>query len=438
MSGLQPAREKHKFSRLGVEGKRSPLNTPSCYAPGMSSHDTIIIGAGAAGLMCALTAGQRGRRVLVLERSNKPGKKILMSGGGKCNFTNLHITPERFVSANPHFCKSALSRYTQWDFIDLVKHHGIDYFEKHTINGLSGQLFCRQSSRQIVDMLLDECHRANIEIRKDCETTAVAHREGYQLTTGQGAYSADSLVVASGGLSIPSLGGSDYGYKLASQFGVRVLPLSAGLVPLTFSDSMKGFCSHLSGVSCEVIISCQSGDLNQSASFREDLLFTHRGLSGPAVLQLSSYWKPGETVTINLLPGNDAVSLLMSWKSDHPRSLLRTLLADKLPGRLVLQLEKLIWKNVADLPMAQWPDRQIESIARHLQCWQVKPAATEGYRTAEVTMGGVDTRDLSSKTMESKTSGLYFIGEVVDVTGHLGGFNFQWAWASGHAAGMAV
>jgi len=394
--------------------------------------DTIILGAGAAGLMCAITAAQRGRNVLVLERSNKIGKKILMSGGGRCNFTNLHISPERFLSANPHFCKSAISSYTQWDFIELVECHGIEYFEKETVNGLSGQLFCRQSSKQIVAMLLAKCEKAGVEIRRNCETSSVKYKEGFHLASKQGDFSTNTLVVASGGLSIPSLGGSGLGYQLAGQFGLRLLPTTAGLVPFTFSDAMKDLFVRLSGVSCEVVIS------NQRASFREDLLFTHRGLSGPAVLQLSSYWKPGEAVEINLLPDMPATALLMDWKREQPRSVLRTQLATRLPGKLVQELQALHWPQSSEKPLADWPDRQLEHVANQLQSWELKPAATEGYRTAEVTLGGVDTRDLSSKTLESNVPGLFFIGEVVDVTGHLGGFNFQWAWSSGVAAGRAL
>jgi len=397
-----------------------------------SKLDTIIIGAGAAGLMCALTAGQRGRRVLVLERSNKVGKKILMSGGGRCNFTNLHISPERFISANPHFCKSALSRYTQWDFIDLVERHGIEYFEKQTVNGLSGQLFCEESSKQIVAMLLEECRTAGAEVRTQCDIHCVDHTDGFHLETSQGNFSAPSLVVAAGGLSVPSLGGSDFGYQLGRQFGLNLLPVSAGLVPFTLTDSLKELSSSLSGVSCEVIVS------NARASFREDLLFTHRGLSGPAVLQLSSYWKPGESVSIDLLPGCDAGEKLKTMKREHPKSLLRTRLGHCLPKQLVARLEILFWRDLAEKPLADWSGRHLETLAGQLQEWTIRPAATEGYRTAEVTLGGVDTRELSSKTMESGTPGLFFIGEVVDVTGHLGGFNFQWAWASGYAAGSAV
>jgi predicted Rossmann fold flavoprotein len=398
----------------------------------MTAYDTIIIGAGAAGLMCAITAGNRGRRVLILDRSNKVGKKILMSGGGRCNFTNLQTAPDHFVSANPHFCKSALSRYTQWDFIDLVERHRIEYFEKQTVNGLSGQLFCRQSSKQVLAMLLDECSRAGADIRTHCETLSVTHKDGYHLQTSQGLFSAQTLVVASGGLSIPSLGGSGFGYQLAEQFGLHLLPTTAGLVPFTFSGAMKDLCGRLSGISCEAILSCQK------SSFREDILFTHRGLSGPAVLQISSYWMPGETISVNLLPGLDVNNMLRAWKREHPRAMLRTLLGTKLPKKLAWELESLYWPGQREWLLAEWPDRQLETVAEQLRAWRLKPAATEGYRTAEVTLGGVDTRELSSRTMESGTPGLFFIGEVIDVTGQLGGFNFQWAWSSGYAAGQAL
>ena len=397
-----------------------------------ATYDSIVIGAGAAGLMCAITAAQRSRRVLVLERSNKIGKKILMSGGGRCNFTNLHTSPDRFISANPHFCKSALGRYTPGHFIELVDAHGIAWFEKQTVTGLSGQLFCEQSSKQIVALLLDECARAQVEIRTHCETECVNHGSAFEVVTNQGVFTSETLVVASGGLSIPSLGGSGFGYELARQFGLPVLPQSAALVPLTFTDAVKNVCAELSGVSCEVEVS------NARARFREDMLFTHRGLSGPAVLQISSYWKPGESIHVDLLPGQDGGTLLKTWKREHPRALLRTPLATVLPRQLVLALEKLMWSGMGEQMLAEWPDRALEEVARKLRDWALKPAATEGYRTAEVTLGGVDTRELSSKTMESRTPGLFFIGEVVDVTGHLGGFNFQWAWASGHAAGEAL
>ena len=416
----------------------------------MKTPDLIVIGAGAAGLMCAMTAAKRGHRVLILERSNKPGKKILMSGGGRCNFTNLHIAPDRFLSSNPHFCKSALSRYTQWDFISLVEKHGIEYFEKETVNGLSGQLFCRQSSKLILLMLMEECRQRGVEIRLNCEIEAVVHSSaewvnnvssggavsapgaGFHLRTNLGNFSSETLVVAAGGLSVPSLGGSGIGYELAESFGLRLLPKSAGLVPFTFTDSMHTVCERLAGVSTEAVL------FNDRQSFREDILFTHRGLSGPAALQLSSYWSPGDAISASLLPDHNVMEFFLNWKKQQPRTLLRTHLDHLLPRKLVLELEQLWWPELAETALAEWPNVWLEAVAQKLESWTLKPAGTEGYRTAEVTLGGVDTRDLSSKTMESATPGLFFIGEVVDVTGHLGGFNFQWAWSSGFVAGQAV
>jgi predicted Rossmann fold flavoprotein len=397
-----------------------------------TAYDSIVLGAGAAGLLCAFTAARRGRRVLVLDRANKPGKKILMSGGGRCNFTNLHTAPDRYLSANPHFCKSALSRYTQWDFIELVERHGIDYFEKETVNGLSGQLFCRRSSKQVVAMLLAECERAGVEVRLECETTSVEHGDGFRLETDRGGFQAETLVVASGGLSIPSLGGSAFGYRLAEQFGLRLLPTLPGLAPLMFTGPDKALFERLSGVSCEAVVS--AGD----AAFREDLLFTHRGLSGPAVLQASSHWRPGNVIQLDLLPATDAAAEFLRWKAQHPRALLRGRLDRLLPHALVVELERLFWPERMETPLAEWPDATLAARAHQLKAWNVRPAASEGYRKAEVTLGGVDTRDLSSKTMESPVPGLFFIGEVVDVTGELGGFNFQWAWSSGYAAGQAL
>jgi predicted Rossmann fold flavoprotein len=418
----------------------------------MKHPDLIVIGAGAAGLMCAISAARRGRRVLVLERSNKVGKKILMSGGGRCNFTNLHVAPDRYLSGNPHFCKSALSRYTQWDFIAWVEDSGIEYFEKETVNGLSGQLFCRESSKLIVALLMNECSRLGVDVRTHCETHSIRHsaghwllnpgdskvsedalaNSGFHLKTNQGRFSAETLVVASGGLSIPSLGGSGIGYELASSFGLRLVPGSAGLVPFTFTDALHEVFSRLSGVSLEAVLS------NDRQSFREDILLTHRGLSGPAALQISSYWRAGESIMADLLPDVDTRPLLLEWKKAHPRSLIRTQLSHLLPHKLVLELEQLWWPDLAETALAEWSNQRLEKLAGALSAWSLKPAGTEGYRTAEVTLGGVDTRDLSSKTMESSVSGLFFIGEAVDVTGHLGGFNFQWAWSSGHVAGESV
>ncbi|MCG6974842.1 MAG: NAD(P)/FAD-dependent oxidoreductase [Acidiferrobacterales bacterium] len=392
----------------------------------MADYDVIVLGAGAAGLMCAIEAGKRGRRVLVLERANKVGKKILMSGGGRCNFTNLNIEPGCYLSRNPHFCKSALSQYTQWDFIELVKRHNIPFHEK-----TQGQLFCDHSSKDILAMLLAECQVAGATIRTDCEVETVSGEQPFTVLTKKGNFEAGSLVIATGGLSIPTLGGSGFGYELARQYGLSVLPTRAGLVPFTFTDATRDLCDRLSGVSLPVSVS------TDGHSFADSMLFTHRGLSGPAILQLSSYWAPGQVIRIDLLPGVEAGELLKSFKQDHPRALLRTLLARHLPAKLVAELEQLWWLAYSDIPLAEIPDKVLTQLASNLNGWPLKPAGSEGYRTAEVTLGGVSTDGLSSKTMECKAHpGLYFIGEVVDVTGHLGGYNFQWAWSSGYVAGQ--
>ena len=400
-----------------------PTNIPFGGKP-----DVLVLGAGAAGLMCAMQAASRGRKVLVLERSNKPGKKILMSGGGRCNFTNLYVEPNRFLSGNPHFCKSALSRYTQWDFIDLVQRHKIAYHEKS-----QGELFCDDSSRQILDMLLDECHLAGVQILTNCETHSVHKNERFELKTATGPISAQSLVVATGGLSIPKLGGSGFGYQLARQFDLNVLPTRAGLVPFTFTDSMHEITARLSGLALEVAAS------TPDMSFSDSMLFTHRGLSGPAMLQLSSYWHDSQQISINLLPSRDPAHWIIEHKRRSPRGLLRTALAEILPRALVMELQQLWWPERAETPLAEWSDRELQALGEKLANWTLRPAGTEGYRTAEVTLGGVDTNQVSSRSMECTTvPNLYFIGEVLDVTGHLGGFNFQWAWSSGHAAGEAV
>ena len=394
----------------------------------MKTADVLVIGAGAAGLMCAIVAGSRGRTVTVLEGSNKVGKKILMSGGGRCNFTNLNCDPSYFLSGNPHFCISALSRYTPWDFVAMVEKHGIPYHEKTV-----GQLFCDNSSKDIVAMLLDECATAGVDIRTHCEIESVGYNDGFVVATNIGEYRAASLVVASGGLSIPKMGATGIGYEIARQFGHEIIPTGAALVPLTFTGSLLEMTGRLSGVSLPATVS------TREQSFSDDVLFTHRGMSGPAVLQLSSYWSPGETIVVDLLPGTDAAEDLLEAKRSRPRSLLRSVLTGPLPRALVQELQDLFWPDVADVALAEIADEQLQRIAGQLQRWSMKPAATEGYRTAEVTIGGVDTTGLSSRTMESlRQPGLYFIGEVVDVTGHLGGFNFQWAWASGHAAGEVV
>jgi hypothetical protein len=394
----------------------------------VNQYDVIIIGAGAAGLMCAATAARRGRRVLLLDNSRKVGKKILMSGGGRCNFTNRHVQPDNYVSANPHFCKSALKRYTQWDFIALVERYGIAYHERD-----HGQLFCDGSAREILDMLLAECDRPEVTLCAGCEIGEIDHAQRYRLQTSLGEFSADSLVVATGGLSIPSMGSSGFGYTIAHQFGLRVLPQRAGLVPFTFSDRMKEVCTQLAGISLPVRMH------TDNHSFAEQLLFTHRGLSGPVVLQISNYWRTGEPVVVDLLPDTAAEALLLTLKATHPRGLLKNLLAQKLPRKLINQLMALYWAEWSERPVSDMPDQLLRRIAGQLNGWTLKPAGTEGYRTAEVTLGGVDTDELSSKTMESRRQrGLYFIGEVMDVTGHLGGFNFQWAWSSGYAAGQFV
>ncbi len=392
-------------------------------------YDVIIIGGGAAGLFCAFTAGQRGRSVLVLDSSNKVGKKILMSGGGRCNFTNLDIQPENYLSANPHFCKSALNGYNQWQFIDMVAQHQIAYHErKH------GELFCDDSAKDILAMLLDECEQAKVNIKTKCDIKAIASQaSGYALQTSLGGYQCQSLVIATGGLSIPTMGATGFGYEIAEQYGLNLLPRTAGLVPFTFTDWVKELSERLSGLAVDVEMS-----VNNTA-FRENLLFTHRGISGPAALQLSSYWQPGQKISINLLPDLQSNTLLLDYKKSSPKSLLRNLLSQHLSKGLVLELQNLYWSNHADKPMAEIPDAVLMGVAAQLENWQLKPSGTEGYRTAEVTLCGVDTDHLSSKTMECKTQpGLYFVGEVMDVTGHLGGYNFQWAWASGHAAGQYV
>lgn len=389
----------------------------------MHTTDVVIIGAGAAGLMCAMTAAARGRDVLLLEHANKAGKKILMSGGGRCNFTNVHTAPENFASQNPHFCKSALARYTPRDFIALVEQHRVPYHEKKL-----GQLFCDNRSHDIRDLLVDECRRAGVGLHL---RTAVHHitksEEGYELETDLGPVACASLVIATGGLSIPTMGATGFGYEVARQFGHEVLPTRAGLVPFTISDHrLKALCTELSGTAVAASAGCNG------ERFRENILFTHRGLSGPAILQISSFWNPGDSVEIDLLPDRDAREWLRGRQDERPDAELRTVLSEVFSKKMAA-----LWTD--SKPMKQHTPADLGAIADGLAAWRVTPAGTEGYRTAEVTLGGVDTREISSKTMESRRSpGLYFIGEVLDVTGHLGGFNFQWAWASGHAAAQAV
>ncbi len=394
----------------------------------MEKFDVIIIGAGAAGMFCAAQAGQRGRRVLLLDNGKKPGRKILMSGGGRCNFTNLYTEPAAYLSHNPHFCKSALARYTQWDFIDLVNRHGIAWHEKTL-----GQLFCDDSAQQIVDLLVKECQQGNVTLRLRSEVLSVMRDEhGYTLQLNGAEVQAEKLVIASGGLSMPGLGASPFGYKVAEQFGLKVFPTRAGLVPFTLHKPLLDHLQTLSGVSLPTVMTAQDGTV-----FKEAMLFTHRGLSGPAVLQLSSYWQPGEFVSVNLSPQQDLDALLNDERSAHPNQSLKNTLAKVLPKRLIEVLQTL--GTVPDVTLKQLNSRQQGELVEALHQWRVQPNGTEGYRTAEVTLGGVDTTQLSSKTMEARdVPGLYFIGEVVDVTGWLGGYNFQWAWSSAWACAQAV
>ena len=394
-------------------------------------YDVLVIGAGASGLMTAYMAAQRGRRVVVVEKANKVGKKILMSGGGKCNFTNLYVEPENFISHNPHFVISALTRYTNWDFIGMVCEYGIEYEErKH------GQLFTLNGAKEILAMLLSECDKTGlVDIKTSCEVKAVnaVDNQGFQVATSLGYFEVESVVVASGGLSIPTLGGSGIGYEIAKQFGHYIYPTRAGLVPFTFSDNFKEVTMRLSGNAVEATLS------NELNSFTEALLFTHRGLSGPSSLQLSNYWDVGQSFKVDFLPSVDLFDFFKSRKQSQPKVLLRTLLTEHLPKSVVLELQNLIWTEVAETSIGNISDDKLEQIAKRLHSFEVKPSGTEGYRTAEVTLGGVDTTEVSSKTMESKKQkGLFFVGEILDVTGHLGGFNFQWAWSSAHAASEYV
>lgn len=389
-------------------------------------YDVIVIGAGAAGLMCAIEAGKRGKSVLVLDKTNKPGKKILMSGGGRCNFTNTKASPQQFISNNPHFCKSALSRYTPLDFIALVEKHHIPYFEKKL-----GQLFCKEKSFRIVDMLLKESEINRVQLKLNQTISLIAREsQGFVLESNQTRYRCEALVVATGGLSIPTLGSSPFGYQIASQFGLHVYPTRAGLVPLTLHVEDKLRYENLSGISIESRVSCHN------EAFDENILFTHRGLSGPSILQISSYWHPGDEILIEFLPDLDAYQLLLETQKLHGDMHCRTLLSQHLPKRV---LDTFYSDVVLNKPLKQLGHAQLKKIADTIQAWKIKPNGTEGYRTAEVTLGGVDCNEVSSKTFEAnRVPGLYFIGEVLDVTGWLGGYNFQWAWSSGWAAGQAV
>ncbi|MEE4300147.1 MAG: NAD(P)/FAD-dependent oxidoreductase [Pseudomonadales bacterium] len=407
---------------------------------GRDHFDVVVIGAGAAGLFCAITAGRRGRRVLVLDHADRIGKKILMSGGGRCNFTHLHSTPEHFLSANPHFCKSALSRYTPWDFLALVDGHGIPHHEK-----TPGQLFCDRSSKDIVAMLQAECDAAGVEIRtrqpvriralaasaaEGEDGPAASERGVHELETPGGPVGCDALVVATGGYSIPTLGATGFAFDLARSLGLAIRPTRAALVPFTLTPEQLAQLEDLSGVSVDAEVR------SEGPAFREPLLFTHRGLSGPGMLQASTYWTPGHTVAVDLFPGIDLAAHLREARTRRPRQSVRTVLAEQLPKRVV---QRWCEHFVRDQSLAELSDAAIDEIVASCQPWRVLPAGTEGWRTAEVTLGGIDTGALSSKTMECRAHpGLYFVGEAIDVTGQLGGHNFQWAWASGHAAGTAA
>lgn len=390
-------------------------------------RDVIIIGAGAAGLFCAAEAAKRGRKVEVLDHAKRLGGKILMSGGGRCNFTNMYSAPENFLSQNKHFCKSALSRYTQWDFIALVEQYGIAYHEKTL-----GQLFCDNSAKDIVDMLMQECKNAGVIVTNRCEVGEVSYKDGhYHVQSAKGEYIAESLVIATGGLSMPKLGATPFGYRVAEQFGIPIVPTRAALVPFTLHDHDKEVLAELSGISVDASAECNN------TQFNENILFTHRGLSGPAVLQISSYWEPGQSVAFNMFPNADLFALLKQEQAQSPDVLMSTALAKIYPKRFVqTALEYLKLENKA---LKQYQGKQLEQLSQAFQQWEIKPNGTEGYRTAEVTLGGVDTDHISSKTMECKSqAGLYFIGEVLDVTGWLGGYNFQWAWSSAWVAGQVV
>jgi predicted Rossmann fold flavoprotein len=388
---------------------------------GLITYDVIVLGAGAAGMMCAIEAGKRGRSVLMIERNAKAGEKIRISGGGRCNFTNLHTRADAFISENPHFCKSALARYTPHDFIELVEKHGIAYHEKKL-----GQLFCDGSAQAIIDMLRSECEQARVSIRLGCEVQRVAKSDRFQVKTSDGLFESQSLVVATGGLSVPQLGATNLGYEIARSFGLKVTKLRPGLVPLTVGEDDLELCRDLSGVSLDAVVGIDG------TQFHENLLFTHRGVSGPAILQISSYWREGEPITINLLPRSEIMKEFETQASGDMS--FGTRLGCLLPNRFV---KRWCHPALASKPLKKCSPKEIRDEVDRLQHWQLKPKGTEGFGKAEVTVGGVDTDELSSKTMESNdVPGLYIIGEVVDVTGWLGGYNFQWAWSSGWVAGQ--
>ena len=391
----------------------------------MNNYDVIIIGAGAAGMMCAIAAGQRGRKVLLLDHTDQIGKKVLISGGGRCNFTNLLIEPENYLSNNPHFCKSALSRFSQYDFIDFVEKHGVSYYEK-----ISGQLFCNGKSAEIVNILLKECHTVGISIQTKCAIEKINKENDFTISTNLGDYFAESLVIATGGLSMPKIGATGFGFTVAKQFGIKVIACQPGLVPLTFSDELLKGLIDLSGISVDASVSCNG------QTFRGFILFTHKGLSGPAILQISNYWQLGDEIIINLLPDIDLEKTIKNWQKERPKSELKKQIGYLLTQRLA---RIFLRSSYYDKPVKQYDEKEIIVIASIFHQWRISPSGTEGYRKAEVTKGGIDTNELSSKTFETrKVKGLYFVGEVIDVTGWLGGFNLQWAWSSGYCAGNYV
>jgi predicted Rossmann fold flavoprotein len=427
VEGYMVVAKKNKGSAGLVPGLES-VHTPR-YSNG-PQYDVVIIGAGAAGLMCAIEAGKRGRRVLIVDKARELAPKIRISGGGRCNFTNLYANSENFISTNPHFCKSALARYTQWDFIALMDKHKLGWQEKTL-----GQLFCDDKSTAVISMLERECAEHGVDIMLDAQVQSVEAGSGYRVATNQGDYLAESLVIASGGPSIPRMGSTDYGVQIARQFGIKSIPFQPALVPFTFMQSdIDRYFKGLSGLSFEAIVSCNG------QQFREAILITHRGISGPACLQLSSYWKKGERIEINLLPDLDAQSWLIEMQQLRGKGSLKGILAEQFPKRFAARLaDTLLDESLAELNLGEIKQSLLLKFAACLNCWTLKPSGTEGLRKAEVSLGGVDTDELSSKSMESmNVPGLYFVGETVDVTGWLGGYNFQWAWSSGWVAGQVV